>query len=88
MRNSNTEDENAMTGNDPVWETFVLLAHAYGPTKAHSLTSEAHGADRANRYRNRYIDTYGRRCRDCGGVTYADDEWEPHACAHCGSKLD
>lgn len=52
-----------MTDNGPIWETFVLLAHAYGPCRAHSLVTETHGADRANRYRNRYIDTYGRRCR-------------------------
>src|SRR5690606_41310295 len=64
-----TEDEKTMMDNDPVWETFVLLAHAYGPTRAHSLTSEEHGVGRAIRYPSRFIVIYGRRCCSCGAAT-------------------
>lgn len=44
-----------MTDDDPIWTTFVHLAHAYGVDKAHSLTTETHGAERANQYHSRFI---------------------------------
>lgn len=85
MRNRNMENENTMTGNDPVWETFVLLARAYGVDEAHSLTTESHGVDSANQYRDRFVDTYGHKCLACGAIHYADDEWQPQICGDCGS---
>ena len=33
-----------------------------------------------------HVRTYGRRCRDCGAINYADDDvWEPQTCGDCGS---
>jgi hypothetical protein len=87
MRNSNTENENAMTGNDPIWETFVNLAYAYGVDKAHWLTVKSYGVDRADRYRDHFVATYGRKCLNCGSITYADDTWEPQTCGNCFSPL-
>lgn len=80
------KDENTMANNDPVWTTFVHLAHAYGVDKAHWLTIRTHGVDHADRCRDHFVATYGRKCLNCGWITYSDDTWEPQTCGKCGSN--